>query len=79
MPKPSKTKNATKKVFVTNSGKQYDIIGERGKFYLCDGAQFRKVSTLGHVEEIEIAEAEPKTPAEETAEAQTETEELTDE
>jgi len=73
-------KTEAKKVFVTNSGKRYDIIGEQGKYWLCEGTQFRKASNLGHVEEIEIPveieEADAfveDTPAEEATEPQDET------
>lgn len=72
-------------MFVTNSGKRYEIIGERGKFYLCDGAQFRKASKLGYVEEIDLVVAEPEAVTEPephiaaAEESQDETGELTDE
>ena len=74
--KTSKKDNATKKVFVTNSGKRHNIIGEKGKFWLCEGHTFRKASKLGHVEEVEIP-VEPEATVDDTpVEEEEETEEL---
>lgn len=74
--KQNSVKAETQKVFVTNSGKRYDIIGEKGKFWICEGHTFRKASKLGHVEEVEIP-VEPAATVDDTpVEEEEETEEL---
>lgn len=61
-------KKKTKKVYVLDNGERYDIIGENGRYYLCEVTQFRKAAERGRVAKEEIAEEEPpveETPAEE--------------
>ena len=75
----SKKKAKTKTIFVLHAtGEQYDVIAETGKYYICNGTQFRKSGNRGVIREValndKVAEAEPKEAEAGTMSAETETE-----
>lgn len=52
-------------VYVLRNGDRYDVTGENGKYYLCEGnTQFRKSAKRGELIKEAIPEADK--PAEET-------------
>lgn len=36
----------TKKILLTNTGREYEITGDNGRFWVCGHTQFRKGSTM---------------------------------
>lgn len=62
----AKKKQNYKLVYVFPNGEKYDVIGENGKYYLCEGTQFRKSAERGILVKEEIgAEEEPQPETEE--------------
>lgn len=65
-----KTSAKTKRVFALKNGDEYDVISETGKYYICNGTQFRKSANRGVIwlKEIEEPKQTEETPVEPTQE-----------
>ena len=48
------------KILILANGEQIPVIAERGKYWVCEGRQFRKLSKLiQRVEEVEVKSSGP--------------------
>lgn len=55
----AKKKSKTKQFFVLSETERYEVIGETGKYYLCEGGtQFRKLGGRGTLVKESVSEKE---------------------
>ena len=54
---------AKKKVLVLTTGEKVPVIEEQGKYWVCDGRQFRKLSKM--IRSVEEVDSKPESPADE--------------
>lgn len=52
--KATSKKTQTKIMYVLDNGAEYEVLSENGKYYICEGTQFRKASAQGKLVKVEV-------------------------